>query len=300
MSKTVSGNNSQFLWDVAESLPLLIKDASVAYIYGPGDLPLEQVTGSTARWLHHDQLGTTRLVTDASGTSQATYTFDAYGTLTGSSGTLTNPFRFGGQYFDSDSGLYYVRSRYYDPITGQFATNDPAIAASREAYGYVNGNPLNHADPSGLVCLQFWDASKCDNPLTSKSHTIGVCFDIGYAWPGRGGKFDFCGVVRFENGIPVGAGTTETFGGGGALGAGLSGTVNLQVSNAEQISSLGKQFTYFQAASGSGPSGAAGIAAGIDSCNRPVLVVEAGIGPGVGINGQVGASYTFTKTRLGS
>jgi hypothetical protein len=125
-------------------------------------------------------------------------------------------------------------------------------------------------------------------------------FRLAYNFPGRGGKFDFCGVVRLENGKPVGVGTTETFGGGGAVGLGLSGTVNFQVSNAEQISSLGQQFVYFQAAAGLGPSGAAGVAAGIDSCHRPVIVTEAGIGPGVGVGGQVGASWTFTQTWLGS
>jgi RHS repeat-associated protein len=300
MSKTVSGITSQFLWDVAPAVPLLLKDGSTAYVYGPGGLPLEQLNGSTVLWLHQDQLGSTRLVTDTAGASQATYTFDAYGKLLTISGTTTNPFRFSGQYQDSESGLYYLRARYYDPATGQFLTNDPAVSATHAPYRYVEGNPLNKVDPSGLLCWQFWDASKCNNPLTSKSHTVGVCFDIAYNFPGRGGKFDFCGVVRLENGKPVGVGTTETFGGGGAVGLGLSGTVNFQVSNAEQISSLGQQFVYFQAAAGLGPSGAAGVAAGIDSCHRPVIVTEAGIGPGVGVGGQVGASWTFTQTWLGS
>ena len=70
MSKTVSGTTSQFLWDVASAIPLLLKDGSTAYVYGPGGLPLEQINGSTVLWLHHDQLGSTRLVTDTTGASQ--------------------------------------------------------------------------------------------------------------------------------------------------------------------------------------------------------------------------------------
>jgi RHS repeat-associated protein len=151
MSKTVSGTMSQFLWDVAGQLPALIKDGSVAYIDGPGGLPLEQITGSTALWLHHDQLGSTRLVTDNSGTSQATYAFDAYGNLTAISGTITNPMRFASEYNDSESGLYYLRARYYDPATGQFASKDALVSLTREPYAYTEGNPLNGVDPSGLV-----------------------------------------------------------------------------------------------------------------------------------------------------
>jgi RHS repeat-associated protein len=63
---------------------------------------------------------------------------------------MTNPFMFAGQYFDSDSGLYYLRARYYDPSTGQFLSRDPLVDLTREPYGYVHDNPLNFTDPSGL------------------------------------------------------------------------------------------------------------------------------------------------------
>jgi YD repeat-containing protein len=81
---------TQFVWDEANAMPSLVKDGSALYIYGPGRLPLEQVTTS-AVWYHHDQLGSTRLITDATGASQATYTYDPYGALVASSGSITNP-----------------------------------------------------------------------------------------------------------------------------------------------------------------------------------------------------------------
>ena len=150
MSKTVSGTTTQLLWDVASSLALLLKDGSTAYVYGPGGQPLEQINGSAVLWLHHDQIGSTRLVSDSTGASQATYTYDAYGNLTASTGAITNPIRFAGQYRDTESGLYYLRARYYDPSTGQFLSRDPAVARTREPYAYVNDNPLNASDPDGL------------------------------------------------------------------------------------------------------------------------------------------------------
>jgi RHS repeat-associated protein len=156
MSKTISGSTTQFLWDSSQVLPLLLMDGSTSYVYGPHGLPLEQINGSAALWLHDDQLGSTRLVTNSAGSSQATYAFDPYGNLTASTGTITNPFRFAGQYFDGESNLYYVRARYYDPSTGQFISSDPAAAVTIQPYAYVSDNPLNGTDPSGLC--DWWDA----------------------------------------------------------------------------------------------------------------------------------------------
>jgi RHS repeat-associated protein len=55
-----------------------------------------------------------------------------------------------GQYTDAETGFQYLRARYYDPATGQFLTRDPIEAVTREANGYVGGNPLNVTDRSGL------------------------------------------------------------------------------------------------------------------------------------------------------
>jgi RHS repeat-associated protein len=149
MSKTGSGTTSPFVWDVAAAVPLLIKDGATAYVYGPGGLPLEQINGSTVLWLHHDQLGSTRALTDLNGTVVQTYAYDPYGKLSASSGTVANPFQFAGQYTDAESGLQYLRARYYDSATGQFLARDPITAMTRQPYAYVYGNPLNAIDPSG-------------------------------------------------------------------------------------------------------------------------------------------------------
>jgi RHS repeat-associated protein len=147
-----AGGTTQYLWNVAGSLPLLLKDGTTSYVYGPGGLPLEQIAGSATLWYHHDQIGSTRLVTNSTGVSQATYTFDPYGGLASSTGTITNPFRFAAQYVDVESGLYYLRTRYFDASTGQFASRDPFVGVTLAPYAYVNGNPLNHVDPTGA----FW------------------------------------------------------------------------------------------------------------------------------------------------
>ncbi|MGC2375261.1 MAG: RHS repeat-associated core domain-containing protein [Solirubrobacteraceae bacterium] len=149
-SKAVGASKTSFAWDIAGELPSLLEDGTNVYVYGPGGLPLEQVSGSTPLWFHHDQLGGTRLLTDATGAVQATYSYTPYGSVASSTGPASTPLLYAGQYRDSESGLYYLRARYYDPVTGQFLTVDPAVATTKARYGYAGENPLNWTDPSGL------------------------------------------------------------------------------------------------------------------------------------------------------
>jgi RHS repeat-associated protein len=184
-SKTVGATTTNFLWDPSGRLPMLLREVAGStatyYIYGPGGIPLEQISGSTFLYYHQDQLGSTRAITDAAGAVKATYTYDAYGSVSACTGTtvtvngsnictgtilVSNLLRYAGQYTDAESGLIYLRARYYDPATGQFLSRDPAVATTRQPYAYVVDNPLNGTDPTGLACLMFWDPSQCSNPLT--------------------------------------------------------------------------------------------------------------------------------------
>lgn len=66
-----------------------------------------------------------------------------------------NLLRYAGQYFDTESGLYYLRARYYEPATGQFLSRNPVMTITQAAYGYAGNNPLNRVDPSGLYDYQY-------------------------------------------------------------------------------------------------------------------------------------------------
>lgn len=81
------------------------------------------------------------------------YSFDAFGnqqsTEEDASG-YKNPFRYCGEYFDVETGLLYLRARYYDAASGRFISEDP-IRHGLNWYAYCNGNPLMFIDPSGEV-----------------------------------------------------------------------------------------------------------------------------------------------------
>jgi RHS repeat-associated protein len=151
-SRTVGETTSHLTWDASGGLPLLLDDGQAGYIYGPGGLPIEQIDAEEApTYYHHDQLGSTRMLTNASGEATAKFTYDAYGGLEASSGAQTTPLGYAGQYTLVQSGLQYLRARIYDPQTGQFLTRDPLEEVTREPYAYAYDNPLNGTDPNGRV-----------------------------------------------------------------------------------------------------------------------------------------------------
>ncbi len=150
-SQTISGTTTYLAWNVSEPLPLLLNDGTNSYIYGPGGLPIEQISSSGAiLYLHHDQQGSTRLLTSSTGAKEASFTYDAYGNTTGTTGTAKTPLGYDGQYTSSDTGLIYLRARVYDPATAQFLSVDPMASVTRAPYDYAGDNPVNNMDPRGL------------------------------------------------------------------------------------------------------------------------------------------------------
>jgi RHS repeat-associated protein len=151
-SQTISGTTSYLSWDETRSLPLILSDGTNSYIYGSGSLPIEQISsGGTVTYLHHDQQGSTRMLTGSTGTITGSTTFDAYGNRLESTGTATSALGYDGQYTSADTGLIYLRARTYDPTTAQFLSVDPLVAETGAPYGYASDNPLNLMDPSGLL-----------------------------------------------------------------------------------------------------------------------------------------------------
>ena len=149
-SKSVTGNAEAFTWDIAEGLPLILQDAGTSFVTGTGGLPLEQISGGSVLYFHPDQLGSTVSLTDSAGAVQMSATYDAYGNIVTRSAAASTPFGYAGQYVDSESGLYYLRARPYDPTTGQFVAVDPLLPTTRGAYQYALGAPEDHTDSTGL------------------------------------------------------------------------------------------------------------------------------------------------------
>lgn len=122
--------------------------------------------------LWRDQLlraGRNRLVSALSNSAGAlanTYTYDSYGKLTASSGTISNPFQYTGREFDQETTLYLNRSRYYDASVGRFISEDSiGFGGGNNFYRYVLNNPVNLTDPLGLApnCSMTTAGPVCDS-----------------------------------------------------------------------------------------------------------------------------------------
>ncbi len=121
------------------------------YVYGPSKTSIEQInnTTGTVTYLHHDQAGSTRLLTGSTGAVTGKCTYGAYGAPT-CEGTTTTPLGYDAQYTSSDTGLIYLRNRVYNPATAQFLSVDPLEMVTRAPYTYGEDNPLNRDDATGL------------------------------------------------------------------------------------------------------------------------------------------------------
>jgi RHS repeat-associated protein len=211
MTKTIltptPATTVHFAWNVSRSLPTLLSDGNNFYVYGPDGSPLEQITGTmgTALWFHHDQLGSTRALTNQLGAVVATFTYSAYG---GSSslGAASTPLRFAGQYVDSETALVYLRHRYYDPATGTFLSVDPAVSITQAPYTYTSDDPINLTDPLGLCSANPFSSSSC----------------LSQAWNDTGGQAVHWVKQHPREAIGIGLGVVSVATGGIGLGADLA------------------------------------------------------------------------------
>ena len=139
--------------------------AIIRYIYGASGMLGFVYNNSNYYFVRNLQGDVTRIV-DTNNQIFAQYTYDAWGNCTIVSetngiGTL-NAIRYRGYYFDSETGLYYLQTRYYDPEIGRFISPDstkyldPETLGGLNLYAYCNNNPVMYADPSGCSILAFW------------------------------------------------------------------------------------------------------------------------------------------------
>ena len=105
-------------------------------------------------WALTDHLNTIRDIVDSNGQVVQHIRYDTFGAVV----DRTDPdlkFRFGftGREFDEETGLLYVRARYYDPATGSFISEDPIGFGGQDEnlYRYVGNDPVNNIDPEGTL-----------------------------------------------------------------------------------------------------------------------------------------------------
>jgi len=159
------------------------------------DEPLAESRSAATSFYQQDGLDSITSLSNSAGALANTYTFDSFGKLTASSGSLTNPFRYTGREFDSESNLYFYRARHYDWTTGRFLSEDPiAFRGGPNFFVYSGNGPTNFTDPDGLlkVCcrraripgIRQLGACHCFL-LLDTGHTLGGYFEAPFLNPRR-------------------------------------------------------------------------------------------------------------------
>jgi len=161
IEKDVDGEVTKYLYDGDHCIAEYDANDTLlrTYIYGPGvDQPIcmTEATGSYADtyYYHFDGLGSVVALSDSDGDTVQVYEYDVYGQVAASDPNHPNPFLFTGRRYDTETGLYFYRARYYNPTIGRFLQTDP-IGYGANWYAYCGNDPLNSTDPSGMA-EDYW------------------------------------------------------------------------------------------------------------------------------------------------
>ena len=156
-------------------------NATIDFVYDESNQPLAmKYNGKVYYYVLNAQGDVVRIV-DGSRNVVASYSYDPWGKLLSSSGTLANvnPLRYRGYYYDSETGFYYLQSRYYDPAIGRFinadsyASTDIVGLLSTNMFSYCENDPINRSDHSGHAgygLMSGWDPIKFHDKKKPKSN----------------------------------------------------------------------------------------------------------------------------------
>jgi RHS repeat-associated protein len=158
VAETASGLTTQYLVDdqnptgYAQVMEEVVGGAVTRrYTYGLQRISENQIVSNvwTPSFYGYDGEGSVRQLTSTAGAVTDTYEYDAFGNKVNSTGSTPNNYLYRGEQYDPDLSLYYLRARYYSPLTGRFLSVDPEAGEGQRRYEYADADPVNGEDPSG-------------------------------------------------------------------------------------------------------------------------------------------------------
>ena len=163
--KTVNGTATQYRYHGSVLISQVTGSNKLLFSYDAnGNAVAVNYNGTYYYYVRNGQNDVIRLI-DGSNNAVVEYSYDSWGRLLSCTGSLAstlgtqNPFRYRGYVYDTETGLYYVTSRYYDPEIGRWINADTTDVLSLPYYhlgqynlfSYCNNNPVNDRDDDGLL-----------------------------------------------------------------------------------------------------------------------------------------------------
>jgi RHS repeat-associated protein len=172
ISQTVNGVTTYFTLDLNAGLSQVLSDGTNTYLYGVGRIAQADQVGK--EYFLGDALGSVRQLTDATGAVTLSKSYEPYGDVMASAGDGTSAYGFTNEWTDSYINLLYLRARFYSPGLGRFLSRDvwkgdKQQSMSYNAWLYVEDNPINRRDPSGMISET--EATEADN-IVEELYTI--------------------------------------------------------------------------------------------------------------------------------
>ena len=159
-SKTVGDTTYNYTYLGNKLVRLAWGSNKIDFAYDDQGRPYSLTYNGTTHFYVLNFQGDVIHIVNASGAVQASYTYDAWGNILSSSGTLAsvNPLRYRGYVYDQETGLYYLNSRYYDPANRRFLNADSYLStgsgiAGYNMFSYCLNNPANLTDEDGRVSI---------------------------------------------------------------------------------------------------------------------------------------------------
>ncbi len=148
-----SGKASEFVFHNGEILAECNEEnVSVRrHILGMGLSHMQTLGDHAYHTVHKDEQWSTAYITNESGHVENCYQYDAFGNLLESKESIPNRMLYTGQQYDQETGQYYLRARYYNPVIGRFTQEDIYRGDGLNLYAYCANNPVMYYDPSGYA-----------------------------------------------------------------------------------------------------------------------------------------------------
>jgi RHS repeat-associated protein len=210
-NSSINGNR-KYIIDISGELPTILLELDESgsimktYVHADSQILAQHDGDHTAdKYFYlHDRLGSVRLIVDDTGAVRNSYTYNPFGEMfpTECAENVSNPFKFTGQWFDSEIEQYYLRARQYDPVLMRFTARDGVAGTfeqpmSLHRYLYCENEPVSRIDLSGLL----YEPPALNNNMSQTRQVIDYAVDFvrqrgfpngpieAFSW--RGYEFDY-------------------------------------------------------------------------------------------------------------